>query len=179
MAVVAFDTLKLADRLQSGGFTAEQARTAALAFADAMSGAELATKSDLNAVKAELKADVAEVRNELKADVSEVRTELQATKAELKADIAEVRTELQATKAELKTDIALLSTRMDNMATRIEQQNSAHIERLEWNFSALSEQIKRSSAETDAKMMRLIVRTGVASVMAIVGVVVALLRYLH
>ena len=47
MTAVPFDTLKLADRLQSGGFSAEQSRAAASALADAMAGAELATKADL------------------------------------------------------------------------------------------------------------------------------------
>ena len=43
MTAVPFDTLKLADRLQSGGFSAEQSRAAA----GALAGAELATKADL------------------------------------------------------------------------------------------------------------------------------------
>jgi hypothetical protein len=48
MSAVPFDTLKLADRLQAGGFTAEQARTFASALADAASSAELVTKRDLD-----------------------------------------------------------------------------------------------------------------------------------
>ncbi len=47
MSAIASDTLKLSDRLQAGGFTADQARAAAVALAEAMSGAELATNSDL------------------------------------------------------------------------------------------------------------------------------------
>ena len=47
MTAVPFDTLKLADRRQAGGFTPEQARTAASALTKAMSGADLATKADL------------------------------------------------------------------------------------------------------------------------------------
>jgi len=47
MSAVPFDTLKLADRLQAGGFSPEQSRTAASALAEAMAGAELATKADL------------------------------------------------------------------------------------------------------------------------------------
>ena len=47
MTAVPFDTLKLADRLQSGGFTAEQSRAAASALAEAMAVAELATKAYL------------------------------------------------------------------------------------------------------------------------------------
>ena len=43
MKAVPFDTLKLADRLQSGGFTAEQARAAASALAEAVGAADLVT----------------------------------------------------------------------------------------------------------------------------------------
>ncbi|MSP88158.1 MAG: hypothetical protein EXQ92_05000 [Alphaproteobacteria bacterium] len=48
MNAVPFDTLKLADRLQSGGFTVEQAKAAATALADAMGGADLVTKEYLD-----------------------------------------------------------------------------------------------------------------------------------
>ena len=58
MAVITFDTLKLADKRQAGGFTSEQARTAASAFADSMSGADLVTNDHLDAKLAETKADI-------------------------------------------------------------------------------------------------------------------------
>jgi hypothetical protein len=48
MNAVPFDTLKLADRLQAGGFSAEQARAAASALADVATGAELVTKQYLD-----------------------------------------------------------------------------------------------------------------------------------
>ena len=64
MTAVPFDTLKLADRLQAGGFTAEQSRTASAAFAEAMSGADLVTKADIKDMAT--KADVAEIKAELK-----------------------------------------------------------------------------------------------------------------
>lgn len=70
MTAVPFDTLKLSRKLESGGFTQDQAHTAAEALADAMAGAELATKTDL--------------RNEIQV----VRNEVQALRSELKSDIA-------------------------------------------------------------------------------------------
>lgn len=48
MIAVPFDTLKLAERLQAGGFTEQQAKTVAAAFAEAVSGAELVTKDYLD-----------------------------------------------------------------------------------------------------------------------------------
>jgi hypothetical protein len=47
MAVVPFDTLKLADRLSAGGFTQEQAHTFASALAETAASADLPTKRDL------------------------------------------------------------------------------------------------------------------------------------
>ena len=90
MAVVVFDTLKLADRLQAGGFTAEQARTASSAFAEAVSGYDLATKADVVGVASRLdltatKADVAVMAT--KAELREVELRLEAKVEATKADI--------------------------------------------------------------------------------------------
>jgi len=62
MVAVPFDTLRLADRLQAGGFTPEQARTAATAFAEALGGADLVTREYLDAV---LTAKLAETKAEI------------------------------------------------------------------------------------------------------------------
>ncbi|MBI1207481.1 MAG: hypothetical protein GC191_09375 [Azospirillum sp.] len=76
MPAVAFDTLKLADRLQAGGFTPEQARTAAAAFADAMSASDLATKADLRELELRLEA-------KLSGSESRLETKIEASKADL------------------------------------------------------------------------------------------------
>lgn len=65
MTAVPFETLKLSRKLESGGFTHDQANTAAEALAEAMSGAELATKTDLNALKAELRSDIELIKRDL------------------------------------------------------------------------------------------------------------------
>jgi hypothetical protein len=65
MSAVPFDTLKLADRLQAGGFTAEQAHAAASALADVTSAAELVTKPDLLATRQDLKRDLVELEQRL------------------------------------------------------------------------------------------------------------------
>src|SRR6266705_2989237 len=58
MGAVPFDTLKLARRLESAGFSPKQAGDTAEALAEAMSGAELATKADVGAVRADLTGEV-------------------------------------------------------------------------------------------------------------------------
>ena len=47
MNAVLFGVLKLADQLQAGGFTPEQARTAASAITEVTAGADIATKRGL------------------------------------------------------------------------------------------------------------------------------------
>jgi hypothetical protein len=55
MTGVAFDTLKLARRLrEQAGFTPEHAEAAAEALAEAIGGAELATKADLRELEQRL-----------------------------------------------------------------------------------------------------------------------------
>jgi hypothetical protein len=59
-AAVAFDTLKFVERLEAGGFTHEQAKAAAEAFA-AATGEDLATKADLKAEIASVRSDIREL----------------------------------------------------------------------------------------------------------------------
>ena len=102
MTAIAFDTLKLARKLRdSAGMTQIQAEGVADALAEAMSGAELATKTDITMVRRDLvgvesslKRDMAEMESSLKRDMAEMESSL-------KRDIADVRTEL-------KTDMVLL-----------------------------------------------------------------------
>jgi len=118
VAAVAFDTLRLARRLRDSAHMApEQAEEVADALAEAMSGAELATKPDITAAKSELKAEIGAVRSELKADIESVRSELKA------------------------------------------------------DFAFLLERIERRAAETETKLVRWMIGTGVAAVLTIVGAV--------
>ena len=57
MSAVAFDTLKSVERLEAGGFSADQAKAAAQAFAEATSEqlvSQSSLKDELSPVKAEL-----------------------------------------------------------------------------------------------------------------------------
>ena len=83
MAAVPFDTLKLARRLESAGFPPQQAGDTAEALAEAMSGAELATTADIDAVK----ADIARVEASLRAEIAAVRAEIKAEIELLRRDL--------------------------------------------------------------------------------------------
>lgn len=66
MTTLAFDTLKLARRLETAGFSPQQAGDTAEALADSLrETSDLATKHDLNELKAELKAETAELKSEI------------------------------------------------------------------------------------------------------------------
>jgi len=54
MTTAPFDRLKLARRLDSAGFTRDQATGAAEALADSMHGAEIATRPDLERLELRL-----------------------------------------------------------------------------------------------------------------------------
>ena len=87
MVAVAFDTLKLARTLRSEAkMSLEQAEGVAQALAEAMSGAELATKADVQASEAKLlaadaRADNRELRSELKLLEQRMTIKLGATLA--------------------------------------------------------------------------------------------------
>jgi hypothetical protein len=61
---VAFDTLKLADRLEAAGMTPAQARGTASALAETMTGA-VATAADIAAIRAEIRESELRLRTEI------------------------------------------------------------------------------------------------------------------
>ena len=65
MAAVPFDTLKLARRLEAAGFSPKQAGDMSESLAEAMSGADLATKADLEAAISALEARLEIVRRDI------------------------------------------------------------------------------------------------------------------
>ena len=116
MVAVAFDTLKLARTLRSEAkMSLEQAEGVAQALAEAMSGAELATKADVAASEAKLMAAI-----------TGVRSEAAETKAELTAAVGAVRTDLTAAVGAVRTDLtaaieaARVEARADNHDLRSE-----------------------------------------------------------
>jgi hypothetical protein len=87
MSAVPFDTLRFARRLEASGMAASVAAGAAEALADALTGAELVTRSDLAATAAELRSEIVAVRTEL-------GTEITASQTELKHDIELMRRDI-------------------------------------------------------------------------------------
>ena len=104
MATLTFDKLAYVDRLKAAGVGEREARALAEGLDQALRE-EVATKTDLTAVKSELSADIAAVKTELSAEITavktELRTEIAAVKTELRTEIAAVRIDLAAVKHDL------------------------------------------------------------------------------
>src|SRR3984957_2086658 len=78
MNAIPFDTLKMARKPKAAGFPGPQAAGAAEAMAEAMSGAELATKADVLAVKSDLTHEIGLVRSDLTREMTAMKTRLSA-----------------------------------------------------------------------------------------------------
>jgi hypothetical protein len=93
MATVTFDTLKFVEKLRTAGVPEAQAKAQAEVLVSALSEAievQLATKTDIAAVKADIaqseravKADITKLEREVKADIAGVRTDMTKMDREL------------------------------------------------------------------------------------------------
>ena len=101
MSAVPFDTLKFARHLEASGLAPSTAAAASEALADAMIGADLATKNDIALLRDGTKSDIAALRQELKSDITALRDET-------KSNTAALRDELNQFRSEHKSDIAML-----------------------------------------------------------------------
>lgn len=104
MNAVPFDTLKLARDLEAAGLTAPVAGGAAAALADALTGADLATRADLAATRAELKSDIAATRADLMARIEPLatRAELNMLDARMQAGFAAIEARFVAVDGKLE-----------------------------------------------------------------------------
>ena len=79
MNAVTFDTLAFAKRLQEAGVPIAQAEAHANAHADFLTHqllSDVATKTDLQALRTDTKADLQALRTDTKADLAELETRL-------------------------------------------------------------------------------------------------------
>ncbi len=111
MAHATFDTLQFTETLKAAGIPEHQARAEVQAISLAFSQViekQVATKTDISAVK-----------EELKEDISAVREELYTVKEELKEDISAVKEELKEDVHAVKEDIHRLDGKIDSLDTEL------------------------------------------------------------
>ena len=76
MTAVPFDTLWFARRLEDAGLATSVAAGASEALAEALTGVELATRSDIATARADLGRDIERTRTELKTDIELLRRDV-------------------------------------------------------------------------------------------------------
>lgn len=110
MTAIAFDTLKLARKLEAAGFPPRQAADTTQALAESLGEVSgLATKQDLEAMEVALRADISDLRSKLETDIgafrSDVEHEITGLRSELKGDFASLRSEVKGDIAELRSEL--------------------------------------------------------------------------
>jgi hypothetical protein len=110
MTAVAFDTLKFARRLrETAGVSPEHAEGFADAISDALSVAELATKSDLRELEVSLKSDMRDLEVSLKSDMRDLEGSLKSDMRELEVSL---KSDMRDLEGSLKSDMRDLEARM-------------------------------------------------------------------
>lgn len=108
MTATAFDTLKLARRLEAAGLSAAQAAGVAEALVETVV-ADPATRSDLMSTEAALRGDMARFESSLRGEMAALETSLRAEIVGLRAEVGQVearlRGEMNAGFAAVKVDI--------------------------------------------------------------------------
>lgn len=90
---VAFDTLKLADRLEAAGMPSQQAKGVAAALAETLTGA-VSTAADVRESELRLRGEIRESELRLHGEIRE-------SESRLHGEIAAVRTEISDLRAEI------------------------------------------------------------------------------
>jgi hypothetical protein len=112
MNAVPFDTLKMAQRLESAGFSGPQAAGAAEALAEALVGADLATKGDLNSLGTGLRGDMNSLGTGLRGEMgglgTGLRGEMNSLGTGLRGEMGGVRGDMAALEARMLSAIELL-----------------------------------------------------------------------
>ena len=97
---IAFDTHKFVKNLTESGFTEQQAEALAKEQGDLLDG-NLATKTDIEALRQATKSDIAMVQRDIEVLRQTTKTDIEALRQATKSDIAMVRRDIEALKSEL------------------------------------------------------------------------------
>ena len=108
---IAFDTLKLAERLEAVGMPSQQAKGVAAALAEALTGT-VATAADLR--ESELR-----LRGEIRESESRLRDEIRESESRLRGEIREIESRLQGEVAGVRTETASVRTEISDLRAEI------------------------------------------------------------
>ena len=121
MSTMTFDKLAYVDRLRAAGFDEPQAR----AMADGLDQAlreEVATKSDIAALRVEFKSELGALKNELRGELGALKNELKGEMGELKSEMSGFKGEMSGFKGELgglKGELGMLRGEMGALKSEL------------------------------------------------------------
>ncbi|KAF0109909.1 MAG: hypothetical protein FD149_2746 [Rhodospirillaceae bacterium] len=116
---VAFDTLKLARKLEAAGLDHQQAAGVSEAMAEAMTTAEIATKADVREAQAATMAAITEVKTETMAAIAEVKAALRESEQRQESRLRESEHRQAAENAAMRSDMNALRSDMKAMELRM------------------------------------------------------------
>lgn len=130
MTAAAFDTLAVARRLKSAGFSEDQAEVMTVIIREARDSdlSTLATKADLDAQRLALKTDIDTLRQSTKAEFESLR---QSTTAEFDSLRQSTKSEFDAIRQSTKTDIREVELRLEA------QIEASRADTIKWVLSAI------------------------------------------
>ena len=149
MSAIAFDTHRIIKQLQSVGFTEEQAEVVT-------SVVQMSAVHDLSHFA--------------------TREQLTAVAGQVTALASEV-TVLDGKVSTLDGKVSTLAGQVSTLAGQVSALDGK-VSALDGKVSALEERVERRGAESDSRMMRWVVGTGVAAVLSIGGIIVGAVAFL-
>ncbi len=157
MSAFAFDTHRIVKQLQSVGFTEEQAEvvTSVVQMSAVHDLSHFATREQVATLGTELGGRISALEDRVTGLETKV-TALDTKVTGLETKVTALDTKVTG----LDVRVAALDTKFDQVAGRLE------------------ERIERRGAESDSRMMRWVVGTGVAAVLSIGGIVVGAVAFL-
>ena len=131
---LAFDTHRFIKRLTDCGFTEQQAETLADEHVALLNG-NLATKSDIEALRQATKSDIEALRQATKSDIEALR---QATKSDIEALRQATKSDIEALRQATKSDIEALRQETIASIAKVEMRiEASKSDLMKWLIGAL------------------------------------------
>jgi hypothetical protein len=185
MTAMPFDTLKLADRLQAGGFSAEQARITASALAEVVADADVATKADLQQTEIALRADIRQAESGLKGEIQQLRADMGHIESGLKGEIQPLRVDMGHIESGLRSYIQTVETGLKADIEKVETGLKADIRKVGTGLTSEINQLRSEAQQREFRMEAEIagaknetLRWMMTFALAQIGAIVALLKLL-
>jgi len=169
MSAVAFDTLKFAERLPSGGFTPEQSKVVSYAFAEA-TGEQLVTRQVLKDELAPIKQELITIRQEIKQEFGSIRQE---TGQEFATVRQEMKQEFASVRQEMKDEFASVRQEMTDEFASVRQDMQTESVCVRQEFASVQQDMQKESMSVKQEF------SSVRQEIALVKADIAILKWMN